>query len=162
MENCCIIFNCTIVYYTMKHEPESISHLLPAERQNNYIYLLDDFKSSYEVMKYLVNFSRTQSPLKDEEASIACILDECSLHVRYIYRLDHDRRVHIRVNSDSQVVQGVLAVFADIYQGGTEKEIRQAPPVFQNYLPQGIAPSFERKDGVKRLYYRLLTYVQGW
>jgi len=146
----------------MKNDIDTVSHLVPEVRQKNYIYLLDDLKTSYEVVKYLVNFSRTQAPLSEEEESAARILDECSLHVRYLFIMDQSRRVHIRVNCDSQVVQGVLAIFADIYQGGDEKEIRKAAPDFQRYLPQGIAPSFERKDGVKRLYYRLLEFSRSW
>jgi len=146
----------------MSYSVDTVSGLLPEERQKNYIYLLDDLKSSYEVMKYLVNFSRTQRLLSEEEAAAAAILDECSLHVRYLFTMNQERRVSIRVNSDSQVVQGVLAIFADIYQGANGKEIRQAAPTYQKYLPQGIAPSFERKDGVKRLYYKLLYYSTQW
>jgi len=146
----------------MNYELNTVSHLVPVERQKNYIYLFDDFKSSFEVVKYLVNFSRTQAPFTGREKAASGLLEECSLSVRFLFSMDQEKRMHIRVNSDSQVVQGVLAVFADIYQRATENEIREAPSVFQNYLPQGIAPSFERKDGVKRLYYKLLDFSRGW
>ncbi len=146
----------------MSNSVKTVVSLLPEARQKNYIYLLDDLKTSYEVVKYLVDFSRTQQPLTEEEADAAFILDECSLHVRFLFTMNQDRRVSIRVNCDSQVVQGVLAIFADIYQGADGKEIRQAAPTYQKYLPQGIAPSFERKDGVKRLYYKLLYYSTQW
>lgn len=146
----------------MSYSVDTVSSLLPEERQKNYIYLLDDLKTSYEVMKYLVNFSRTQNPLSEEEDASAAILDECSLHVRYLFTMNQEGRVGIRINCDSQVVQGVLAIFADIYQGANGTEIRRAVPTYQKFLPQGIAPSFERRDGVKRLYYKLLYYSTQW
>jgi sulfur transfer protein SufE len=54
------------------------------------------------------------------------------------------------------VLQGVLAVFAEVYQGSSIEDIRGVKPKFHNYLPQGMVPSFERKNGLNRLYYRLL------
>lgn len=146
----------------MNSGSNTISQLHPKDRQTNFIYFIDDLESSIEVMKYLVDFGKNQRPFTPEEEIRLGELEDCSLRVRYLFSKNHGKRVSIRINCESQLVQGVLAIFADIYQGCCEKEIREVPPVFQRYLPQGLCPSFERKDGVKRLYYRLIEFSRSW
>ncbi len=145
----------------MERLPETISDLPPGERQKRFIYLLDDMDSSFEIMKYLISFGRSQLPFSQEEIEMGRVFEECSITVRYLFMKNHES-VFIRVNSDSQVLQGVLAVFAEIYQGCSGKEIRETKPEFHNYLPQGLVPSFERKNGLRRLYYRLIEAAGSW
>lgn len=140
----------------MERLPGTISHLQPRERQKQFIYLLDDLKNSFEIMEYLINFGRSQLPFSEEEIEASNLFEECSITVRYLFMNTPQNSTYIRVNSDSQVVQGVLAVFAEVYQGSSIEDIRNVKPAFHNYLPQGMVPSFERKNGLNRLYYRLL------
>jgi len=144
----------------MERLPGTISHLHPRERQKQFIYLLDDLKSSFEIMEYLINFGRSQLPFSDEELEAGSLFEECSITVRYLFMNTRQNSTYIRVNSDSQVLQGVLAVFAEVYQGGSIEDIRSVKPQFHRYLPQGLIPSFERKNGLNRLYYRLLDAAQ--
>lgn len=146
----------------MEQIPDTISELPAGERQKRFIYLLDDMHSSLEIMKYLISFGRSQLPFTSEEIENGRVFEECSITVRYLFMKDQHNSTFIRVNSDSQVLQGVLAVFAEIYQGCCAKEIRTTKPEFHNYLPQGLVPSFERKNGLRRLYYRLLDAAGGW
>lgn len=146
----------------MNSVPNTISQLHPKDRQTHFIYFIDDLESSLQIMKYLVEFGKKQPPFAPDEEERLGELEECSLKVRYLFTKKHSNRVHIRINCESQLVQGVLAIFADIYQDCCEKEIREVPPIFQRYLPQGLCPSFERKDGVKRLYYRLIEFSRSW
>lgn len=146
----------------MEQLPGTISELPAGERQKRFIYLLDDMHSSLEIMKYLISFGRSQKPFTEEERGRGRIFEECSITVRYLFMRSQDGSTYIRVNSDSQVLQGVLAVFAEIYQGCRADEIRSTQPDFHNYLPQGLVPSFERKNGLRRLYYRLLEAAGGW
>ncbi|MFW5711084.1 MAG: SufE family protein [bacterium] len=146
----------------MERLPDTISELPVRERQKRFIYLLDDMESSLEIMKYLISLGRSQVPFTEEECARGRIFEECSITVRYLFMRQNDGSTYIRVNSDSQVLQGVLAVFAEIYQGSRAAEIRATKPEFHNYLPQGLVPSFERKNGLRRLYFRLLEAAGGW
>lgn len=146
----------------MERLPDTVSELPASERQKRFIYLLDDMESSLEIMKYLISFGRSQLPFTEEECDRGSIFEECSITVRYLFMRSQNGSTYIRVNSDSQVLQGVLALFAEIYQGCGADEIRATKPDFHNYLPQGLVPSFERKNGLRRLYYRLMDAAGGW
>src|SRR6056297_2122145 len=113
----------------MKYGIDTISGLAPGERQKQFIYLLDDLKGSFEVMKYLVQLGQTQEPFSADDLASAGDLEECSLNVRFLFRRDRANRVWIRVNSESRVVQGVLSIFSEVYQGAVEGEIRDTPPL---------------------------------
>lgn len=65
---------------------------------------------------------------------------------------NHEHRLHLRGDSDSVLIRGMLHIFTDIYEGHSEKEIQEHPPEVMMYISDAVIYPEIKNNGLSKCY----------
>lgn len=126
-----------------------------AEREKKYreeLALLEDAASQCEYLMVL----GMQKPQHEELKRRAYRIEGCKTAIWLKVWCDKGR-VHIRGDSDSLLVRGVLAILEELYEGERPEAVRAHPPEFPADISDEVIYPEIKKNGIFTCYQRLAT-----
>lgn len=137
--------------------------------ENNFATRFDDLKSDFDFLdnwedryRHIIDMGKNLSPLKDEEKNADTKIRGCASQVWLICEFQRENNIVIfRGESDSTLVQGLLAILISLYSSIAPSEIINNPPqnVFDALnLQDALTPS--RSNGLKSMASRIVEFAK--
>lgn len=121
------------------------------ERQEKLVEFFNSFGDEMSKYSYLIERGGSLDLIKPEEKDEAHLVDGCQSSVWLLVDTDSNDRLVIRAESDSFVVQGVLSIIIDLFNGRTSQEITDFDFNFFDRVGLSSLFSDERKNGIASL-----------
>jgi cysteine desulfuration protein SufE len=122
------------------------------EIRENFAFL-DDWEERY---RYVIELGRAMPPLADEARTDANKVRGCASQVWLDTRIDGDRRLTFRGDSDAHIVRGLIAILQATYSGHTVDEVLAIDPetIFAElHLRDHLTP--QRSNGLRSMVDRI-------
>lgn len=120
--------------------------------------VLDDWTFRYQ---YLIDIGRDMPDFPEQWKQDNNLLRGCQAQV-WMHSKEKDGKLYFFANSDSAIVQGLLALLLQVYSGRYPKEILENPPNFIKdiKLEQHLSPY--RANGLVHMLERIRTIAKAY
>ena len=136
---------------------------------NNFASRFEDLKSDFDFLdnwedryRHIIDLGKKLATLSDTEKNADTKIRGCASQVWLICEFDEkDKIIRFRGESDSTLVQGLLAILIGLYSSLAPSEIIDNPPqnVFDALnLQEALTPS--RSNGLKSMASRIVEFAQ--
>ncbi|MGH1468730.1 MAG: SufE family protein [Bdellovibrionales bacterium] len=128
-------------------------------------FLLQSFSklSSWEERyKKIIQMGKELTPLEEEFKTEALLVKGCQSQVWLKAELQDDRTVLLKGESDSVIVQGLLALLLFVYSGQQTEEILSTSPIFLEDLGLKKHLTPNRANGVYAMVKQITYYAQAF
>lgn len=121
---------------------------------------LDDWEERY---RHIIDLGKNLTPLSENEKTEQTKVRGCASQVWLIEEFDSEKKlIFLRGESDSTLVQGLLAVLLFLYSGMSPKIIIDNPPepIFKILkLDEALTPN--RANGLKAMAKRIVDFAMS-
>lgn len=127
--------------------------------------LKDEFKqySTWEEKyKNIINMGKSLPSLAEELKSPELLVKGCQSQVWLKPELTEDGKINFKGESDSVIVQGLLALILSVYSGESPEAILATPPQFLEDLGLKKHLTPNRANGVYAMVKQILYYAQAF
>ncbi len=136
---------------------------------NNFASRFEDLKSDFDFLdnwedryRHIIDLGKKLATLSDTEKNADTKIRGCASQVWLICEFDEKNKIiRFRGESDSTLVQGLLAILIGLYSSLAPSEIIDNPPqnVFDALnLQEALTPS--RSNGLKSMASRIVEFAQ--
>lgn len=114
---------------------------------------LDDWEERYA---HLIDLGKSNTPLTDAERTEANRVRGCASQVWLVSEATHDRRLHLRAESDAMIVSGLIALLIRLFSGQPMSEIDKFDPAsFLEEIGVSGALTAQRSNGLASMIQRI-------
>jgi cysteine desulfuration protein SufE len=133
---------------------------LPAERQGLIRSTLGPIEDPQERLMVAIGWKSTMAPLKSEERTEERLVRGCMSRVWLAAEME-EGRCRFRMDADSPMVRGLVAMLCGIYDGATPDEVIEEEPVVMEELGilKNLTPT--RQNGLAAVRRVMVEFAAG-
>jgi len=120
------------------------------------------FSSWEEKYKHIISMGKSLAPLDDELKNPSLLVKGCQSQVWLKPNLNSEGLVSFNGESDSVIVQGLLALILSVYSEESPEAILATPPTFLEELGLKKHLTPNRANGVYAMVKQILYYAQAF
>jgi len=122
----------------------------------------EKFSNWEEKYNHIIKMGKSLEPLSEEFKNPELLVKGCQSQVWLKPDLNSDGKIDFKGESDSIIVQGLLALILSVYSGESPETILSTPPQFLEDLGLKKHLTPNRANGVYAMVKQILYYAQAF